>query len=59
MALKMHSEADKIVIAAEKKDFNAVVLATERTLQSCTACHANYKQQIVSEEVWNKMINKK
>ncbi|MGE3609599.1 MAG: hypothetical protein AB7I27_08435 [Bacteriovoracaceae bacterium] len=59
MALQMHKNADKIVEAADKKDFNAVVLATERTLQSCTACHANYKQQIVSEEEWNKMVSKK
>lgn len=59
MALKMHSNADTIVAAAEKKDFNAVVTATEKTLQSCTSCHAAYKQQIVSDEEWNKMVNKK
>jgi hypothetical protein len=59
MALQMHRNADQIVAAADKKDFGAVVLATEKTLQSCTTCHANYKQQIVSEAEWNKLTKKK
>lgn len=59
MALKMHTEADKIVTAADKKDLTAAMVATERTLQSCTNCHAAYKQQIVSEQEWNKILNKK
>jgi cytochrome c556 len=59
MALKMHTEADKIIVAADNKDLTAVMVATERTLQSCTNCHAAYKQQIVSEQEWNKILNKK
>jgi cytochrome c556 len=54
MALKMHSEADKIVFAAQKKDFNGAMVATNRTLQSCTSCHAVFKQEILSEEDWKK-----
>ena len=59
MALKMHTEADKIAIAADKKDMEGVMIATERTLQSCTSCHAVYKQQVVTEEEWNKLTKKK
>ena len=59
MALKMHSEADKIVTAAVKRDIHAVMIATERTLQSCTSCHAAYKQQVVTEFEWNKLIKNK
>lgn len=54
MALKMHSEADKIVFAAQKKDLKGAMVATSRTLQSCTACHAVFKQEILSEEDWRK-----
>lgn len=54
MALKMHSEADKIVFAAQKKDLKGVMVATNRTLHSCTACHAVFKQEILSEENWRK-----
>lgn len=49
MALQMHKNADQIVLAAEKKNFNNVVRATEKNLQSCTSCHANYKQQFFGE----------
>lgn len=58
MALQMHKNADQIVLAADKKDFTAVVKATEKTLHSCTSCHAVFKQQIVSETEWNKLTNK-
>jgi hypothetical protein len=59
LALKMHAEADKITLAAEKKDLTGAIAATERTLQSCTNCHSAFKQQIVSEQEWNKLIKKK
>ncbi len=55
MGLKMHKEADKIILAARKKDMKAVLVATNKTLQSCTNCHSSFKQEIVSEDVWNKL----
>lgn len=59
MALKMHSEADKIVFAAQKKDLKGAMVATNRTLQSCTACHAVFKQEVMSEEDWRKATTAK
>ena len=57
--LKMHSEADKITEAALKKNLSGVMTATHRTLQSCTACHSAFKQQIVTELDWKKLSEKK
>ena len=54
-ALKMHSAADKIAEAALKKNSNDVILAMHRTLQSCTACHSAFKQQVVTEVEWKKL----
>ena len=59
MALRMHSEADKITEAGQKKNLKAAMVATNRTLQSCTACHAVYKQEILSEVDWKKAIESK
>jgi cytochrome c556 len=59
VALKMHSEADKITEAALKKNLNGVLAATHRTLQACTACHSAFKQQIVNEVDWKKLIENK
>jgi hypothetical protein len=54
MALRMHSEADKITEAGQKKNLKAAMVATNRTLQSCTACHAVYKQEVLSDDDWKK-----
>jgi len=35
------------------------MVATNRTLQNCTACHAIYKQEVLSEEDWKKATMKK
>lgn len=59
LALKMHSEADKITEAGQKKNLKAAMVATNRTLQNCTACHAIYKQEILSEEAWKKATESK
>ena len=59
MALKMHSEADKITEAGQKKNLKAAMIATNQTLQRCTACHAVFRQEVLSEEDWKKATIKK
>jgi hypothetical protein len=59
MALRMHSEADKITEAGQKKNLKAAMVATNQTLQRCTACHAAFKQEVLSEEDWKKATIRK
>ncbi len=51
-ALGFHETADGIIEAAENKDREGVMTALGETLNTCTSCHAQYKQQIVTDEVW-------
>lgn len=48
-ALGFHKTADSIVAAARKNDQVEVLRALGTTLQSCTACHAAFKQAVVDE----------
>ncbi|MDY6942120.1 MAG: cytochrome c [Pseudomonadota bacterium] len=48
MALNFHRTADTIGEAARQQDRNAVVTALSNTLATCTACHARFRQEIVS-----------
>jgi hypothetical protein len=52
LALDFHKRADGIALAAEKQDTQAVLLATSHTLQACTSCHAQYRQDVVDAEAW-------
>ena len=54
-ALKFHRTADTIAEAARAKDRARVASALGATLQTCTACHATFRQQIVDEATWNRM----
>lgn len=47
-ALLFHHTADEIVAAATQRDNAAVLAALSKTLRTCTACHAMYKQQLVA-----------
>lgn len=47
-ALSFHHTADEIALAAAKQDAAGVLAALSRTLQTCTGCHATYKQQLVA-----------
>ena len=51
-ALGFHETADGIIEAAEDKDREGVMTALSATLNTCTSCHAQYKQQVVPDEVW-------
>lgn len=57
-ALTFHRTADTITAAAKKKDSAAVLRALGATLQTCTACHATYRQSIVDEAEWNRATAK-
>lgn len=52
LALNFHHTADTIVPAAKARDSAATLKAVSATLQTCVACHAVYRQQIVDEATW-------
>ena len=51
-ALGFHRTADGIALAARARDRARVLSELGATLQSCTACHAAYKQEIVDAPTW-------
>jgi hypothetical protein len=53
-ALHFHRTADGIAAAARAKDKPKVLSELSATLQTCTACHAAWKQQVVDEAGWQK-----
>lgn len=53
LALGFHETADGIIEAAEEEDYGAVMSALGDTLNTCNSCHAQFKQQVVSEEAWS------
>jgi hypothetical protein len=52
LALEFHHRADAIAAAARAQDSGAVLEATSRTLQTCTSCHATYRQDVVDAATW-------
>jgi len=56
-ALNFHHTADTITAAAQKKDRAAVMKALGATLQTCTACHATFRQSVVDEATWNRLTS--
>jgi hypothetical protein len=53
-ALNFHRTADGITAAARAKDNAKVMAELGATLQTCTACHAAWKQQVVDDATWRK-----
>ena len=51
-ALAFHHTADTIGVAARAHDKVAVTKALNDTLQTCTSCHATWKQQVVDDGTW-------
>jgi len=49
MAIQFHKTADTIAEAARFKDRVATLKALDKTLQTCTSCHTQFKQQIVDQ----------
>ncbi len=56
-ALGFHLAADRIAEAARKRDRARVLTELTATLQTCTACHAVWKQQVVDEAAWKKLTS--
>jgi len=54
-ALAFHRTADGITAAAKARDRARVLAEFGATLQTCTACHALWKQQVVDESTWSRL----
>ena len=52
-ALQFHHTADTIAAAARLRDSAAVLQALGRTLATCTACHATFRQSVVDQATWS------
>lgn len=53
LALNFHHTADAIGKAARRGDRVAVTAALGATLQTCTSCHAAFRQSVVDEAAWD------
>jgi hypothetical protein len=51
-AIEFHQTADRIAAAARDRDAARVLTELGATLQTCTSCHAVWKQQVVDEQTW-------
>jgi len=54
-AIEFHQTADRIAAAARARDGATVLAAFSATLQTCTSCHASWKQQVVDEPTWQRL----
>jgi len=52
LALEFHARADTIREPAQKKDILGTIRATASTLETCTSCHAAYRQDVVDAKTW-------
>ena len=57
-ALKFHHTADKLADSAHQKDRAAVLKNLQATLQTCTACHATYRQNVVDQATYDALAAK-
>jgi hypothetical protein len=56
-ALKFHHTADRIATAARERDRVRVLTELGATLETCTSCHAAWKQQVVDEPQWQRLTS--
>jgi hypothetical protein len=56
-ALAFHRTADSIGTAARQHDRAAVMTALGATLQSCTGCHATFRQRVVDQTTWTRLTS--
>ena len=54
-ALGFHHTADRIAAAAREGTATRVLSELNATLQTCTACHAKWRQQVVDEPTWQRL----
>jgi cytochrome c556 len=55
-AMNFHRTADSIGEAARGRDSTRTLAALSRTLVTCTACHATFRQEVVDESTWQALI---
>jgi len=53
VALTFHHTADTITAAAKQRDRVAVTRALGATLQTCTGCHATFRQRVVDQPTFD------
>ena len=53
--LEFHHTADAISNAAREHDLAKVMSSLGSTLQTCTGCHATFRQDVVDEATWNRV----
>src|SRR5689334_20774789 len=56
-SLQFHHTADTITVAARQRDREAVMRALGSTLQTCTACHAAFRQSVVDEAAYSRLTS--
>jgi hypothetical protein len=56
-ALAFHHTADRITAAAKARDRGRVLAELAATLQTCTACHAVWKEQVVDDRAWSRLTS--
>jgi hypothetical protein len=56
-ALNFHHTADRIGMAARDRDRTRVLTELGATLQTCSSCHAAWKQQVVDEPTWQRLTS--
>jgi hypothetical protein len=56
-ALNFHHAADRIATAARARDRARVLTELGATLQTCTSCHATWKQLVVDEPTWQRLAS--
>jgi hypothetical protein len=56
-AIEFHRTADRVTRAARERDARAVLGELAATLQTCTSCHAVWKQQVVDEPTWQRLTS--
>lgn len=54
-ALDFHHAADRIADAARQRDRARVLVELGATLQTCTSCHAKWKQRVVDDATWQQL----
>jgi hypothetical protein len=54
-SIRFHRTADRIAEAARTKERAKVLAALGTTLQTCTACHAVWKQRVVDDLAWRQV----
>lgn len=57
LALNFHHTADAIAAAARQGDRVAVTAALGTTLQTCTSCHAAFRQSVVDDAAWDRLAS--